>query len=165
MALIRWSPFDAFAALERDMQEMRDRFPMAGRAQAEPVAERAWRPRVDVFREKEALVVRAELPGIDPEKDIEVSVEDNVLRIAGHRAFGREVDEKDFYLCERSYGSFRRDIVLPEGVNTDALEAHFENGVLTLRIPLPVEVEAGSRRIPITIGEQSQTELEAGSEE
>lgn len=162
MALLRWSPFDAFAALERDMQDLMDRMPMRTGVRREPVGEFVWRPRVDVFREKDAVVVRAELPGVDPEKDIEISVEDRVLRIAGQRSFDREIDEEDFYLSERSFGRFQREIMLPQGVDVDQLQAHFENGVLSMTIPLPVEVQPGSRRIPISVGSQTELEAETG---
>lgn len=96
------------------------------------------------------------------EKDIEISVEDRVLRIAGQRSFDREVDEEDFYLSERSFGRFQREIMLPQGVDPDQLEAHFENGVLSMTIPLPVEVQPGSRRIPISVGSQTELEVETG---
>ncbi len=158
MALIRWSPFDALTALERDMQQIMDRLPMSA-GSPERAVELVWRPKVDVFREKDALIVRAELPGVNPDKDIEVSIEDRVLHISGQRSFDREIDEEDFYLAERSYGSFRRDIMLPEGVDAEQLEAHFENGVLSMKIQLPVEVQPGSRRIPISVGTTVDTEI------
>ncbi len=150
MAMTSWAPFGALTTLEREMQALeRDLHSLLGRVPS-GLGE-AWRPDMDVYREGNSLVVRAELPGIDPAEDLEIEVEDNVLHLRGHKTVEREIDEDDRYLRECRFGSFERQVVLPEGVDPDSVAAVYENGVLTVRIPLPaVEVEK-SRKIPIRV--------------
>lgn len=133
MAITRWAPFSAFTSLEREMQDMLDRFalkPWSGDVD--------WRPTTDVSREDGDLVVHAELPGIDAD-DVSVEVQGNVLRISGTKESETRIGDEDRYLRERHFGSFRRDILLPDGVDTDAIEAALDSGVLTVRVHLPEE--------------------------
>ncbi len=143
-----WEPFDTMRSIEREFSDIVNRFiapESAGRIWS-------WRPVTEVFREGEDLVVRAELPGIDPEKDVEVSIEGNVLHLRGHRSFDREVSDERRYVVERAYGEFRRDIALPEGVAADKLKAGYEDGVLTVTVPLPESLRASEpRKIPIAV--------------
>jgi HSP20 family protein len=74
------------------------------------------------------------------------------------------VEEGNLYLRERSFGSFAREILLPDGVDTEALDAKYEGGVLTVRIPMPIEVQGGARKIPISFETTEEEVLEAGSE-
>lgn len=114
--------------------------------------ERSVRLSTDMHREGNKLLITVELPGIDPEKDLEVSVEGDVLTITGHKTGEREVQEEDRYLHERRYGRFERAVMLPDGVDPDAVEASYDQGILTIEIPIP-EVEAsGTRTIPIRAG-------------
>lgn len=83
------------------------------------------------------LVVRAELPGIDPEKDVDVSVSGNQLRIDAHREERQEEKEKGGYRTEFRYGSFSRVLRLPEGASADDVTATYKDGVLEVRVPLP----------------------------
>jgi HSP20 family protein len=121
----------------REMEERMDRlFAEAfGRPwrQLAPV-EGAWLPTVELFEREGTLVLRAELPGMKRE-DIAVEVTDNTLIIAGERKTEQEVKEKDYYRCERSYGSFRRAIALPTGVDTDQIAATYKDGILEVTLP------------------------------
>jgi HSP20 family protein len=92
-------------------------------------------PAVDVYEKDGELRVNAELPGI-AEKDIEITVEGNVLSITGEKAYETEVNEKDFYRRERSFGRFARRIALPAGVQKDQITAEFKDGVLKVRVPV-----------------------------
>lgn len=105
-------------------------------------------PRVDVSESDGAYVVSAELPGID-EKDVEVVLADNVLTIRGEKRAEREEKDRNYYLSERSFGSFRRAIPLPAEIDEDKVEAQFTNGVLTVRLPKSAEAQAKTRRIEV----------------
>jgi HSP20 family protein len=150
MAIVRWAPFSAFTSLQREMQEMLDRFA------TRPVFEGFdFRPLTDVVREGDELVITAELPGIDP-AELDIELEGNVLHIKGEKKVEREVDEHDRYLRECRYGSFRRDVMLPEGVDAQAIKAEYDKGVLTVRMPLPSEIVEEERKlaIPISVPEK-----------
>jgi HSP20 family protein len=145
MAIVRWTPFSAVTALERDMQTMLDRL-MPDRPLPRQFFE--WRPAVDMTRQEDELVIRAEVPGIELE-DLDIEIEDNVLHIRGERSEEKGIDEEDRYLAERFYGSFARDIVLPEGVDPDELDASYRGGIVTIRVPLPEEVLPKARKIEV----------------
>jgi len=133
MAITRWAPFSAFTSLEREMHDVMSR--LSGRPLFEGFD---WRPATDAYEEEGRLVVRTEIPGIAAE-DIDVKVEEGVLLIMGEKRADREVKEEDRYMRECRYGSFRRELMLPEGVDPDGIIARYENGILTVQVPLPVE--------------------------
>ena len=90
-----------------------------------------WSPAVDVSENDTELTVRAELPGIDP-KDLDVTVTGNQLVLSGEKRETSEREGKDFHRSETRYGSFRRTVPLPEGIDTENVDAEYANGVLTL---------------------------------
>ncbi len=145
MAIRHWAPFNALSSIEHDMQEMLDRLSTWrwGR-------EFTWAPSTDMHREEDAIVVRAELPGLTGD-DIDVEVDGNVLRIKGEKREEKTIDEANRYLRECHYGSFERDVLLPEGVDVDAVEARYVNGVLTVRIPLPEEEAEATRKVKVDV--------------
>ena len=95
------------------------------------------------------LVVRAELPGVDPEKDVDVSIRDNHLRIDAHREERKEEKDKGGYRTEFRYGSFSRTIPLPEGVTEQDIQATYTDGVLEVRVPVPEQKQAAAKRIEV----------------
>jgi len=101
-----------------------------------------WSPAIDVAENDEALTVRAELPGIDP-KDLEVTVVGNQIVLSGEKKESEESREEGVYHSETRYGSFRRTVPLPEGIDTENVDAQYANGVLTLRLPktLPTDTK------------------------
>ena len=103
-------------------------------------------PPVEVSEEDEYLLVRAEVPGVDP-KDVELSVTANVLAISGQKKESREGHEQGYLLCERQYGTFRREIALPVAVDAEHVQAECKHGVLTVR--LKKARQAVGRRIPV----------------
>lgn len=105
-------------------------------------------PRTDVTETDEAVDVSVELPGMD-EKDIDVSLSDDVLTIRGEKKAEREEEKKGYYLAERSYGSFYRSIPLPPGVDSEKAEAQFKKGVLTVTLPKTPEAQAKVRKIEV----------------
>ena len=119
--------------------------------------ERAWPTgdfvRVDEYRENETLVVRAEIPGIDPAKDMEITVSDGVLHISAERREEEKDEGKDYYRQELRYGSFSRDLPLPEGVKESDVKASYRDGILEVRVPMPkAEAEKVPTTIPVTTG-------------
>lgn len=104
-------------------------------------------PAVETFERDGKLIVRADLPGLDPQ-DVVVEVTNGVLTLSGERQEKREVDEKGFRHTELRYGRFMRSIALPEGTRESDIHASFSNGVLEISVPLPGETQA-SRRIEV----------------
>ena len=104
-----------------------------------------WSPSVDVHEESDAYVFSADLPGL-AKSDVDVSVEDNVLTLAGQRTF-QEVERDSYRRLERSYGKFSRHFSLPSHVDAGKVEASFKNGVLKIRVPK--SETAKSRKIKI----------------
>ena len=106
---------------------------------------------VEEYRDGATMVVRAELPNIDPEKDLDVSVSDGILHIKGERREGSEHKSKSGYRSEFRYGSFTRDIALPAGSSRDNVTASYHDGVLEVRVPVP-EAGSSSTKVPISRG-------------
>jgi HSP20 family protein len=114
--------------------------------------ERPFVPAVDVLAREGNLVVRVELPGVDPTKDIRVSTENGELTIKGERRREEEVEEGNYYRMEGSYGAFERRIPIPEGVDEGTITATYEEGVLEVVVPEAMaKLEAPpAREIPVT---------------
>jgi HSP20 family protein len=91
-------------------------------------------PAVDVVEKPDAFEITAELPGLD-EKNIEVKLANGTLTVKGEKEESKEEKQKDYHLRERYYGSFERSFALPDGVDADKIEANFNKGVLTLKLP------------------------------
>jgi HSP20 family protein len=105
-------------------------------------------PAVDVVESEKAYEITAELPGMD-EKNIEVKVADGVLTIKGEKQEEKEQKEKDYYLHERSFGSFERSFEVPETVETGKIEASFKRGLLTLTLPKKAEAQKPAKKIEV----------------
>lgn len=111
-----------------------------------------WSPAVSIAETNDDIVLTAEVPGLT-EEDIGVELENNVLTVSGEKTEERREEdggERRYHLWERSYGSFRRSFTLPTNVEAEKVEASFENGVLTVR--LPKAMESKGRRIEISKG-------------
>ena len=105
-------------------------------------------PAVDVVESEKAYEVTAELPGID-EKNVEVKVVNDNLTIKGEKQEEKEEKKRDYYLHERNFGSFERSFGIPEGVDTDKIEASFKNGVLTVTLPKKPEAQKAAKKIEV----------------
>jgi len=103
--------------------------------------------RVEVFQEGERRIVRADLPGVDPDKDVSVTVDDGLLRIHGER----RAEDHDQYRTEIRYGSFERVLTLPVGTKPEDVTAAYADGVLT--VSMPAAIQAAPQEIPVTHGE------------
>lgn len=150
MALTRWAPFQGLFDMQRDMDLLMRRFMGAGEGQRQ-----RWVPAVDVFHREGDLVVRAELPGVDVENDVEITLRDNLLTIKGERRLEQTNGNGNGQVArfESIYGSFERSVLLPDGVGEDDIQATYENGILEVVVPGVAELTA-PKRIPIHAGGQ-----------
>jgi HSP20 family protein len=105
-------------------------------------------PVVDVVEKEKEYQISAELPGLD-EKDVEVSVADDMLTIKGEKKEEKEEKAKNYYLSERRYGAFQRSFQLPAGVDAEKIEASFQKGVLTVILPKTPEAQKKEKKIAI----------------
>ena len=133
MAVIRWDPFRDLNTLQDRMNRLFEEANRGGRAD-EPTATTSWSPSVDIFETEESIVVKAEVPGVDP-KEIELSLENNVLTLKGDRRFEKETKDENYHRIERSYGGFSRSFSIPALVEEAAIKADYKEGVLTIVLP------------------------------
>jgi len=167
MATYRWDPFTTLSRFDRDFDDLVRRTWAAPRARVV----RSARPRVagfvppvELVRDGSDVVVRAELPGVDIEKDVTVEVERGRLVLRGERRNEREDNTAGVLVREVRYGSFRREFALPEGVTADAIEASYDAGVLEVRVHGVVQEVEGAQRIPVTSGAAPAVEAPATDE-
>jgi HSP20 family protein len=106
--------------------------------------------RMEEYYDGEKLVLRAEVPGIDPDKDVEITVSDGVLHFHVHRELKAEQKTKKGYFSEFRYGELSRTVRLPEGVTGDDLKATYEDGILEVGIPILPAKEPEVKTIPVT---------------
>jgi HSP20 family protein len=153
MAIVRWEPF-------RDLLTTQDRFnrlfneTFSNVFGEEGLSTRGWNPAVDVYETDHDLVLKAELPGIDP-KDVDIRVEDGTLYLKGERKQESEVKEGSYHRVERSYGSFTRSFALPGSVNLDNIKADYKDGVLTLTMAKREEAKPKTIKINVAGGQQA----------
>jgi HSP20 family protein len=107
-----------------------------------------WAPEVDIYETENELVVKADLPDVNPQ-DLDIRVENNILTIRGERKFDTKVNEDNYLRIERSYGSFSRSFSLANSVKSEAIKADYQNGVLTLSIPK--REEAKPKQIKVNV--------------
>jgi len=108
--------------------------------------------RVEEFVEDGTVVIRAELPGIDPDEDVDITVADGILHVVAEREERSEEERPEGYRSEFHYGSFERHIRLPEGAKADDITASYTDGILEVRVPAPAEVEAPTAKVAVTRG-------------
>ncbi len=125
-------------------------FPDLWRRFFEPDLAAAWL-RVEEFVDGDTLVVRAELPGIDPDKDVELTITEGVLRVRVERQEKSEHKTKAGYRSEFRYGSFERSLPLPTGTKEDDVKASYADGILEIRVPM-LEEKAATTRVPVSRG-------------
>lgn len=154
-SLAPWKPMMDLTRWEREMERMMDQF---FDRRMRPWWPERWlgkesmvdigMPAIDLYEEKDDVVVKAELPGM-AKNDIEVNLSDHMLTIRGEKKKEEEIKEKDYYRSERAYGSFIRTVELPKDVYADKVKASFKNGVLEVR--LPKTEEAKTREIKVKV--------------
>ncbi len=136
--LMTWDPFREVSTMREDMERLFDS--MLSRYPRERV-QAVWAPSIDVEETNDAIIIRAELPGMKRE-DIKVTVAEDTVTISGERKYESERKDRTFHRVERAYGSFQRAIALPVSVQGDKAEASYKAGVLELTLPKADRVKA-----------------------
>lgn len=140
--LERWDPFNELTTLRNRMDRLWSRM-----TEEEPALAN-WSPTSDVLETKDDIVIKAELPGIDP-KDVDVQIENGVLSIQGQRDAETETEDKGFRRIERTYGTFFRSFLLPPNVEVEKIAATFVNGLLEVRMPKKEEAKPKSIKVDV----------------
>ena len=148
MAIVRWEPFRDVMASQREFDRLfKEAFtPFFGEGE---LSTRTWAPPVDIYETADSIVLKAELPGVDP-KDVEVKVEDNSLFLKGERKFEKEVNNENYHRVERSYGSFARSFSLPNSIEAEKVKAEYKDGLLTLTLPKREEAKPKTIKIDVS---------------
>jgi HSP20 family protein len=146
--LTTWKPFRELERMRGDVDRLWDAFFEGRPWKGVPEVEGQWIPALDVAETKDSVVVKAELPGMDP-KDIDISLNDGHLTIKGEKKQEREEKEENYHFIERSYGSFVRSVQLPKEVKTDNVNASYKNGVL--KVVLPKSEKAKTKEVKIKV--------------
>jgi HSP20 family protein len=142
----RTMPGATLASLREEMNELLSRF---WQSTAEPFGLAEWSPPLDMAETDEAIVVKVEIPGIDP-KGLDISVTGDVLTIRGEKHDETQTEGHNYHRVERRYGAFTRTLTLPAAVDAQAVEAKAHDGVLEIR--LPKKPEARPRKVDIKGG-------------
>jgi HSP20 family protein len=129
--LSRWIPSHQAAVREPIFRLFDTFFPDA---HGEDLTSRTWTPPVDIQETADAYRIHAELPGLSKD-DIQITLENNVLRLSGERKWEKDVTRESYHRVERSYGTFSRSFALPNQVSADQVEAKFDSGVLAIVVP------------------------------
>ena len=147
MAIVRFEPFRDLLSLQERMNRL---FNESYRSQQTSEDDWAlggtWAPAVDIYEQDNNIVIKTELPGLDP-KDVDIRLDNNVLTIKGERKLDNEVKKENYHRVERSYGAFTRSFTLPNTVDPNSIKAEFKDGLL--RITLPKREEAKPKQIQI----------------
>jgi HSP20 family protein len=138
MAIVKYNPFRELRAMQEQMNRLLD---LAwNREPGEELREGVWQPPVDIYEDEDAVVIKAELPGMD-QKDIEVKIENHTLTLRGERKHEQEIKKENFHRVERFYGMFQRSFSLPQGVDQEKVKAVCDKGVLTVTLPKKEETK------------------------
>jgi len=147
--LARWEPFRDMASLhERIDRLFEDTLGRLRGELGEPFEGPRWAPAVDIVETESEIVLKADLPGVDP-KDVEINIENDTLSLRGERKYEKDVKEKGYRRLERAYGSFVRSFALPGTVDSEKIEAEYKNGVLEIK--LPKRAEAKPKQIKVAV--------------
>ena len=150
MALVRWDPVREIDSLQGEMNRLFSTFfDTPTSRDGNGTTTRRWIPAMDIVEAGEHFVLKADLPGLT-ERDVNIELENNVLTVSGERKTEHEEKHEGYFRLERSAGAFSRSLTLPDGIAPDAIAATFDNGVLEVRIPKPVQAQP--RKVQIGVG-------------
>lgn len=145
MSIVRYDPFRDLRSLQDEVNRLFSTN-LSRTFGDEGIARGAWMPNVDIYENKEQIVLEAELPGMNRE-DFDLSIENNIITLRGERRFEKKDDGDNYHRVERAYGTFTRSFTLPQTVSAEGATAEYKNGVL--RVTLPKREEVKARRIEI----------------
>lgn len=143
MLPIRWDPFRDLGSLHREIDNLFRRT-FGSVAETENEATLLMSPRLNAFMKDNLYHLEAELPGINRD-DLDVQVEGNILTLRGERKLDKETRDRDFLIHESGHGTFMRRLTLPEGVDTDKIQARYEDGMLRITMPMTKKLAAGRK--------------------
>jgi HSP20 family protein len=153
MAIVKWEPFRDLLGLQGRMNRLFEDslrgWSHGTTADDDWALGGTWAPLVDIYEQEGNLVLKAELPGVDP-KDVDIRLENNILTLSGDRKVDSEVKRENYHRVERAYGSFTRSFTLPSVINQEKIQAEFKDGVL--KVTLPKREEAKPKQITIAVG-------------
>jgi HSP20 family protein len=162
MPMIRWEPIGELHTIQSEMNRLFNTyFDQPAQAARGGSTMRGWIPAMDLVESGETYVLRADLPGLS-EDDVKIELEDNVLTVSGERKGEHEDHEQGYYRVERAFGAFSRSLTLPEGVNPEAVRAHFDRGVLEVQIPKPEQRKPRKVSIAAGAGAAGAKKIESG---
>lgn len=146
--LTTWNPVREMDSARNRMDRLfgRSLVPWIGE---EPITASEWSPLVDVSEDEKEFTIKADLPEVKKE-DVHVTVEDGTIRITGERKFEKEDKSRRYHRIERSYGSFERSFLLPEGAKTDKVKAEFKDGTLHVHLPKAAEIQTKAIEVPVS---------------
>ncbi len=148
MAIVRWEPFRDLPTTQRDFSRLfQETF--GNFFSEDALSTRTWAPAVDIYETENNLVLKADLPGVDP-KDVEIKVEDGMLYLKGERKFEQEVKEENYHRVERAYGSFARSFSLPNSIDSDKVTAEYKDGQLLLTMPKREEAKPKTIKVSVS---------------
>jgi HSP20 family protein len=155
MALIRWEPVAELNTIQNEMNRLFNTFfdPSAPSGRGNGTTRR-WLPPMDLVETSDQYVLRADLPGLS-DGDVNVQLENNVLTLSGERKAEHQDQQEGYYRLERAFGAFSRSLTLPDGVDPDSVQGHFDRGVLEIRIPKPEQKKP--KTVQITLGANPDT--------
>ncbi len=160
MSIVRYDPFRDLRTLQEEVNRLFSTNLTRGFGE-EGIGRGAWNPSVDIYENKDQIVLEAELPGMNRD-EFELTVESNVITLRGERRFEKKDETDNYHRVERSYGSFTRSFTLPQNVSAEGATAEYSNGVL--RVTLPKREETKTRRIEVTGSTASGKTMEAKTE-
>ena len=143
MTLIKYEPFKELENFDDKIQSLLNTFP-----DFHSEYEESFYPKIDISEDEKNIYVDSELPGIK-KKDIKISINDNILTISGEKKNERNEKDLNFFRTERTYGSFSRSFTIPVEINTDSIDAEFEDGILKVVIEKLKEKKVSGRLINI----------------
>ena len=146
MTIVRYDPFRDLRTLQEEVNRLFSTN-LTRAFDDEGIARGAWAPSVDIYENKDQIVLEAELPGMNQE-DFDLAVENNVITLRGERKFEKTEETDNYHRVERSYGAFTRSFTLPQTVSAEGATAEYNNGVL--RVTLPKREETKARRIQVS---------------
>jgi HSP20 family protein len=148
MAIVRWEPFRDLVTTQREFNRLFGET-FKGLFGDEELSTRTWAPPVDIFENENSLVLKADVPGVDP-RDVEIKVENGMLYLHGERKFEKEVKEENYHRVERSYGSFARSFSLPSSIDAEKVTAEYKDGQLVLTMPKREEAKPKTIKISVS---------------
>jgi HSP20 family protein len=147
MVITRWDPFRELSSLQNRVNSLFQDYGRSGQDELTTTASIV--PAVDVYEDEHKVTLKLEIPGISQD-DLDIRLENSTLTVRGERKFEKEEKEENFHRIERRYGSFARSFTLPNTIDTESVNASYENGVLKLE--LSKRAEAKPKQIKVSIG-------------